>query len=192
MIPDIKTELNIPDLWFDFYARFLPGILFISALYFLWPGDPNIPSGWLLVLLALAGYCCGLLVQPISSEIVGLIHSGIARIATGDNDYVRKQRHHDPLRILSKMHGETTFFVQCFVLGIVLLMLQKTSLLQLKGIDKTIAATWLFLMFALVMAVDVAWRRVRRAHLLKKLAEELGKREGGQQTAAGDTDRQCT
>jgi hypothetical protein len=173
MSPEITTELKIPDLWFDFYARFLPGTLFVSAVYLLYPGHATIPSGWLIAILALAGYCIGLLVQPISSEVVGLLHGVISMAATGDWDFVRKQKHLDPLRILSKMHGETTFFVQCFVLSIMLLILQKMSSFHLESTPKTINATVLFLIFAIVMAADFAWRRVRRAKSLKKIAEVL-------------------
>jgi len=170
MSTDIKTELKIPDLWFDFYARFLPGTLFVAAVYMLWPGDANVPSGLWAAILALGGYCVGLMVQPLSSELTGLVHNLIAWLVTRDKYYVLKQEHLDPLRILSKMHGEATFFVQCFFLGIALLILQKTPSFQLESTGKTVIATFIFFIFALAMAVDVAWRRVRRAKFLSELA----------------------
>jgi hypothetical protein len=166
MDPKIITELKIPDLWYDFYARFLPGTLFVASLYILWPGDASIPSGWMGAIIAFGGYIAGLLLQPLSSELTGLLHDLMAHLVTGDKYYVRKQKHLDPRRILSKMHGETTFFVQCFIMSSVLIILQMISSLNLESSTGTIIANIFFIVYVLLMAVDMAWRRVRRAKLL--------------------------
>lgn len=41
---ELKAELNIPDLWFDFYARFLPGTTFVIIVRFFLLGYKNIPA----------------------------------------------------------------------------------------------------------------------------------------------------
>jgi len=167
-VPEITTELKIPDLWYDLYARFLPGLLFASALYLLSRGSAFLPTGWSLAALGIAGYCAGLFINPISSEIVGLLHGVISKSAVGDWDFVRKQNDFDPLRILSKMHGETTFFVQCSLLSVVLLVVQKESLFHVVSTRETVELNEVFAIIAFLMAVDVSWRRMRRAHFLAK------------------------
>lgn len=190
MTTQLNADLKIPDLWFDFYARFLPGTIFVAALYILWPGDLSIPSGWLAAILALGAFIVGLLIQPLSSELTGILHSVMAWMVTGERYYVRKRGRLDPLRILSKMHGETTFFVQCFFLSAIMLTLQKIPSFHLESTGNTVTANVLFLPFALVMAVDVSWRRVRRAQLLNEDArrETATHPESGQQADAGDAD----
>ena len=32
MAAEINTELKIPDIWYDFYSSFQPGVLFIAYL----------------------------------------------------------------------------------------------------------------------------------------------------------------
>jgi len=171
MSANINADLKIPDLWYDFYARFLPGVLFVAALYILWPGSLSMPSGWSVSILAFAGYIAGLTVQPISSEITGLFHGNIAQRVTGDKDYVYRQNHLDPIRILSKMHGETTFFIQCTILGILFLILQNIPAIQLKRNHVTVVINVIVIIFASLMAADTAWRRVKRAKRLAEFAE---------------------
>ena len=110
------------------------------------------------------------MVQPISSEITGLLHDGIARLVTGDKHYVHRQKHLDPRRILSKMHGETTFFVQSAILGLLVLVLQHIRILRLERNGATVTANIVVIIFAFVMATDMAWRCVRRAKRLAELA----------------------
>ena len=181
MGPSIQTELHIPELWFDFYARFLPGTAFVAfAKAVIWK-DVSLPTVRELLIIAFAGYSCGLVVQPVSSRLTVLLEDRV--VPPGQKPpghlYVRalqeRLRRESRLRqsmILSKMHGETTFFVQLFVLGSVLLALQlftapKSPLLIGLNIACLVA-------FPLA-AFEVANRRVRRADDISTIDNSLGK-----------------
>jgi peptidoglycan/LPS O-acetylase OafA/YrhL len=157
---DLKAELKIPDLWYDFYARLLPGVLFIAALYILWPGTPSWPTASQTVILVATGYVCALVSQPLASELTWFIHwlvagrkphyvEGIARILSPRE-----------ARILDKMHGEVTFFTQSFVLSIVLWVSQ---LVPRFGLEQERCPTIVAAVVFLLLAVLAASRRKRRA-----------------------------
>ncbi len=162
-MPDIKTELKIPDLWYDFYARFLPGTAFVAVLYILWPGTSLsswAPTASQTMILAVAGYVCAFVSQPVSSVVTGWIH---LFVAGGKDCYVKriaeKLKPHEG-KILSKMHGETTFFTQCFFLSLALWIMQlvpRFKLVQEQCL--TIGAAIAFLALAFL----VAYRRRKRA-----------------------------
>jgi hypothetical protein len=80
----IKTELNIPDLWYDFYARLLPGAAFVTALWLIFQKD--LPDWKEIVLLAFASYFCGLIAQPIASRITVWIEYLIELLRKQDKD----------------------------------------------------------------------------------------------------------
>ena len=169
MNTNVQTELKIPDLWFDFYARFLPGAAFVASLYFL-RGGQSVPAGLHVALLALAGYVCGLVIQPASSEITELLECWVAKIRTGDPFYVFRVAESDPRMILPKMHGETTFFVQSSVLAAILFSMQLVP--AFFGFD--CSRTWPKVTLAVALGlflggVEVACRRVRRARRIKEL-----------------------
>jgi len=122
----VSMNLDIPDLWFDFYARFLPGITFITILRIFFFGLTNPPNAWDVAVIVVAGYISALLIQPISSLIV----NNFEKIAQNIKDKANKkdkvriiiyklgEKSHEAL-ILEKMHGEIHFFLQ---LGIFLLI----------------------------------------------------------------------
>jgi hypothetical protein len=167
MSANLNAELKVPDLWYDFYARFLPGALFVAIIYVLWPGRLTTPSGGEVAVLALASLIAGLVAQPVSSEITGEIHRRIALRVVHDEDYIDKQKPLDPRRILGKMHAETTFFIQCAVLGFVLLLLQ--LFVTLESNWRTILCNLIAVVVFLVLGGDMSWRRVRRAQRLERV-----------------------
>src|SRR5262245_17290860 len=121
---EIKTELKIPDLWYDFYARLLPGAAFVAAIYILWPGPLSWPEPFQAVILVAVGYVSALVSQPIASPLSHLIHWLVARRKAYYVESVAKKLNPREASILDKMHGEVTFFTQCFVLTLVLLIAQ--------------------------------------------------------------------
>jgi hypothetical protein len=171
---DIKVELNIPDLWYDFYARLLPGAIFVAAIYFLWPDAPSWPTALQTVMLLAAGYVSALVSQPVASEltwgiewlVAGMKHLYVERIAQNVTPHESQ--------ILSKMHSEVTFFTQCIVLSIALWVLlwvfQLVPRFQLKqewGL--TIAAVFAFV----GLAALTAFRRKRRADRMQELHSKI-------------------
>ncbi|MBI4810369.1 MAG: hypothetical protein HY800_02795 [Ignavibacteriales bacterium] len=171
MSAEIKTELKIPDLWYDFYSRFLPGVIFVSGLRTLYYNIctfPNLPE--VLVLLG-AAYIAGLLTQPLSSQIIRFVHY-LARKLAKINDplyikriQIRLGQESRPTLILSKMHGEVAFFVQAMTLMAVLSII---LWLDSKG-------SWLWIIVIPLLfacALEVSYRRIKRAGEYTQLSEE--------------------
>jgi uncharacterized protein involved in cysteine biosynthesis len=158
-------DLKVPDLWYDVYARLLPGTAFVGAAYYLFSTTPKTPD-WIGMLIALlCGYFFGLVAQPASSRITGWLHYIVAKAHGKDRLYVemiRKELDDRQSMILSKMHGETTFFVQCTVLGSILLLI-RLFYPQVHGTAKEYALHVCLCLLFLIEAVEVADRRFRRA-----------------------------
>ena len=125
-----------------------------------------------MIIFFFAGYFCGLIIQPISSELIALIEFLIEIIMARDKKdqlYIRKVqdrigRTSNESMVLSKMHGEAVFFVQLFFLGLLFLgikYLHDSAELS----NKTSIECWIiiFVVFCIAAAVAVAFRRFRRA-----------------------------
>jgi hypothetical protein len=168
MAAEIKTQLNIPDLWYDFYSRFLPGTLFIAGLRILFLGNLSIPSLPEVLLLLGAAYITGLLSQPISSRIIGGVHWLSRKLAKIDDPlYVKgvqmrlgsKSR---PTMILSKMHGEVAFFVQLMLLSLILLGILYYN-------SKAVWYSFSVPILPFIFAIEVSHRRIQRAKEYDKI-----------------------
>ena len=169
----IRTELRIPDLWYDFYARFLPGSAFIAALYLLLNAPIESPTWTELLLLAFAGYFSGLMVQPISSRVTGFLHLGIAKLHKKDKNYVNQvasKLKPNEKAILDKMHGETTCFVQLAMLtGILVYVTNFLPLPKCFAFHK-VSLLWFILSGVfLIFAAEISDRRIRRAEKHKNI-----------------------
>ncbi len=174
MTTGLSTELRIPDLWYDFYSRLVPGAAFVAAVYILRPGAAPWPSTLQAVLLGIAGYFVAMVTQPLSSLVTGRIHDRVANKSVKDRLYVRRvARKVEPnqQQILDKMHGETTLFVQLSVFS--LLLTGHQILVAHDG-----PAWWWFVVAGIVFlfeAFEVARRRVKRAQdLLAVLSSTTG------------------
>ena len=168
---EIKTELKIPDLWYDFYARLLPGGVFVAAIYVLWPGTPSWPTPLQTVLLLAVGYVSALVSQPLSSPLSHFIHWLVAGRKHHHVEIIGKSLNPHEASILAKMHGEVTFFTQSFVLALVLLI---TQMVPRFGLERELCLTFIAAIVFLVLAVITAIRRKWRAD--RDLA--LSKNEG--------------
>lgn len=165
MSTSIEAKLNIPDLWYDFYARFLPGLAFVAALYYFLIDVPKMPDGNMIIVGIFAGYLTGLITQPISSRLAGWIHRIVASVHHEDPlyvDYAKKQFDNRHSMIISKMHGETVFFIQCAILCIFFLSTQiyfkSVSILSNSSI-LTIICSIIFIL----ESIEIADRRFLRA-----------------------------
>ena len=55
MSPSIQTELKIPDLWYDFYTRLIPGTAFIASTRILFLNSCKLPIHWqIFIIISLA------------------------------------------------------------------------------------------------------------------------------------------
>jgi len=160
------AELKIPDLWFDLYARLLPGTLFVAFIRVVVKEIITIPTIIELVLMIFFGFLCALVIQPFSS----IITSKIQKFAEWkhdqkmEKDTVRKiqykiGRDSRDSMIISKMHAEVTFFVQIALFVIISLFYQL--------IFDEVIYSWLFYIITCIFFVFesylVAKRRLLRA-----------------------------
>jgi hypothetical protein len=157
-----KADLRIPDLWFDFYARLLPGCAFVATIYILAGcGRTGWPSATAAVILAAAGYFSASVTQPITSLATRALHAwaapgkinkekkwGFNERATYVLELKQGLSRHEG-EILSKMHGETTFFAQCGVLSGVLAVLMRFGPPSLSAYSWLLAAGAAVLFFLL-------------------------------------------
>lgn len=153
----VKSELRIPDLWFDFYARLLPGTFFVALMRVCVFDKRTIPEGIEILVLLAVGYFVGLFFAPIASWVIGKIEAnvGVNELATKDIErwlkedrrldekqrkdprvFVEKvqyalERESNQAVILDKMHGECTFFVQTALLSGVFSVVSGIQLLGL-------------------------------------------------------------
>jgi len=123
MSPDI--QIRIPNLWYDFYARLLPGSAFIAVVRTFLLNQQSVPSFPEMAVILATGYFVAMLTQPAASRIT----HGLQRLAE------KVKRIEDPLfvrrvqgrlgtetgeaRILDKMHGEVACFAQVAILALV-------------------------------------------------------------------------
>ncbi|MBI3193993.1 MAG: hypothetical protein HYZ34_05915 [Ignavibacteriae bacterium] len=170
---EIKSELKIPDLWYDFYARIIPGTAFTACVRVGILGYVNTPSFEEMVILVAIGYFVALLTQPISSRITKIIEDVMLTLAKRPKEFFRTVQKSlgnssRQVLILSKMHSEATFFIQLSNLSLVYLALEK-----LHGAPRistgygTVIATLIFALFAF----EVTGRRIRRANDYDKVYE---------------------
>jgi hypothetical protein len=126
-IPDLK----VPDLWYDAYARLMPGALFVGLTRALVLQKPDVPSATEVAILAGLGYVVAFMSQPFASILARVTknwaeNKGSQKYGAG---YVREvQARIGPksqeAAILNKMQGEIMAFCQFVVLGIVFMTLQ--------------------------------------------------------------------
>ncbi len=166
-------DLKVPDPWYDVYARLLPGTAFVSALYYLFSTAPKMPNSIGVLVALFCGYFSGMVAQPASSEITRFIHYIVAKIHRKDRLYVeiiKKELDERQSMILSKMHGETTFFVQCTVLGILLLLIRLFHP-QVHGTPKAYVLHICLCLLFLIGAGEVVNRRFERARDQKAIKD---------------------
>ncbi|MBI2423915.1 MAG: hypothetical protein HYV27_13875 [Candidatus Hydrogenedentes bacterium] len=163
---NIDATFDIPDIWFDFYARFVPGSAFAAVVYYMRGGDWATISALQASFLAAGGYCCALTTQWASSEITAWITD---RMQQKRGVKIVQDQTLDPKDILGKMHSETTMYIQAFVLGCILFLMhtfpESCGFLPNRTLPWT---TLIFVVVYFIAALDFADRRVRRFKRLNK------------------------
>jgi len=147
MTPNI--DLYIPEIWYDFFVRFLPGAAFVSAirlLFFPIYTVSDYPEFKELVALAIAGYILGLISEPISTLIATPIESlsspltdTLRKIQLLKNRNRSKRRNKRLFRetfLPSKKDAETKFFIQVIVLTIVYIIVRDCMHIYLSPNEK--------------------------------------------------------
>jgi hypothetical protein len=169
MSPDIQANLEIPDIWFDFLARLLPGISFVAIVWLGFLEKPT-PTGLeAIVGLFFAGYIIGLVTSPASSRVAKLIEARVGKLPQGEKDrikFIRKVQSKlgyssRQALLISKMHAEVVFFVQ---LAIYSLLVISVEIYKSISFYPTIAITIALLPIFIVEAFEVASRRFERVN----------------------------
>jgi hypothetical protein len=87
---DVKADLHIPDLWYDFYARILPGSLFVFGLRYYYLSINTLPDLDEVVVLTIVGFVCGLFSQPVASRLTKAVYKIVEkRSGIKDEDFIR-------------------------------------------------------------------------------------------------------
>ena len=109
---------SIPDVWFDWYARLVPGIFGVAIFIFLsGEADPNFPVASLVLFLVFA-YVVGSVIAPPST----LVAKTLDHLIADDSKYTKKKREAKtefdwiPLRNVSKAHSEAVGMLSCGLL----------------------------------------------------------------------------
>ena len=101
-----KLVEKLPDVYFDWYARILPGsyaAVFFSYLSSTWPSEPTFS---VIVMYVLIGYLVGHVLQPISGKIVKTLETTLK-----NEDRYRRAKSNSSvspslLEKISKAHAE--------------------------------------------------------------------------------------
>ena len=181
MSPNIQTELRIPALWFDFYARLLPGTAFIAAVRVFVAGNAAMPSFSEMLFLAFAGYFSGMLSQPLGSRLTRAIERIVGKCKFHDATFVwslerKLGSDSQEAPILAKMHGEVTFFAQLFVLAGFFFLVQLVQALTGDTCWSRPFVTFPVALYFLGGACEVALRRAERAAEVTKDVGSVGRR----------------
>lgn len=165
MNASVNTDLKIPDLWFDFYARILPGSAFVAVAVYYVIGLETSPSALEALLAVFAGYFIAMLTQPFASRMTRRVERFADWLRKLNEDHVLQAQQalgRDTRRalLLSKMHGESTFFVQ-----IALLSLGLYFIAHLVGGSRWWLGYWPIVscLINLGFALEVADRRLMKA-----------------------------
>lgn len=137
MAPEMRTSTRFPDLWFDLWARLMPGVAFVALLRFFVLDHAWLPSIRGLLATLAAGYFIGFLTQPASAWLAVQVQDRLARSKGRDQGagYWRsvcraRGRGDDDSRTLRRMHGEIVAFIQIAVLSLLLLVCAAASQLE--------------------------------------------------------------
>jgi hypothetical protein len=165
MSPDLQTNLEIPDLWYDVYARFLPGTIFTFAIRYFLLDITTIPTGIEIIMYIGAGYISALITQPIASLITDQIDKWILRSKKKEMLFFRQaQKALGPgnqySKIFSKMHGEVTFFIQVALLSILYFLIE---LIFHSDTSYSLLIPWVISFLSFGLSTIVAYRRFKRA-----------------------------
>jgi len=110
-----KVIEGLPDVWFDWYARLVPGALGVAAFAYASGKLNAIPSAGETLSILVLGYLVGHLLQPIVGSLTKAVErwqgkEGIYKRAKQDKNY-----NQDSLEKVSKAHAEANSMLACAV-----------------------------------------------------------------------------
>lgn len=108
-----KVIESLPDVWFDWYARLLPGSLGVVAFAYASGKLNAIPNAGEIVSILMLGYILGHLIQPLA----GFLTKRIEVLHGKEEIYKRakqaKNSNQESLKKASKAHAEANSMLAC-------------------------------------------------------------------------------
>ncbi len=153
MKDEIKSLTDkIPDVWFDWYGRLIPGCIGIIIYISIFRDNYEFLFKNFLKLLFLA-YLIGHIFQPFSSGLINFWMKDISKRKT---------------KIVSKSYAELVGFISILIIALVLLILYiiKNTWLKLYDFLKTD-----YILLILLLILSLITVLLRRKALLRKLSQ---------------------
>jgi len=151
-----KAIDKLPDVWFDWYARLLPGCFGVALHDYLSSSDPGTPKAREVVLLLLFGYGLGHILQPLTGFVIKRIEKRFgneSKYAKGKKDADIKP---SSLGKISKAHAEANSMLS-FGFALLLNMIVSWNSTRLNKWYACIA-----LIYFGLAAVERTWARNRK------------------------------
>lgn len=151
-----KLVDKIPDVYFDWYARLLPGAIAVALYFYVGTATPEISATWLFIYVAVA-YVAGHVIQPLSSLCVG----GIQKLLRSNEAAYEKAKKNTalagPVAKVSKAHAESVGMLStCYLVVVVAFQLSNWGLI-----------VWLLIVYFLLASFERAWARKRKIAALE-------------------------
>jgi hypothetical protein len=157
---------NLPDVYFDWYARLIPGCFGVALYLYLSESIRTAPTGAEVVLFLLFGYGLGHALQPLA----GVLVKRVEKLYPSEDNYKKaKQEDAMPslLRKVSKAHAEANSMLAfSFALLLNIVWFWNSPRLN-KGV------AFVFLFYFALAAVERTWARDRKIKDLGKPDKRL-------------------
>lgn len=169
---DIAAQ--IPDVWFDVYARFIPGFIFFVAAHELIEPVLVQPLSNHVTFTILFSYCIGHVIQPVTSRISRWLeytrYKGKEAIEACREAFPADARES---RLLSKQHAECASFTALSLLSIIFVLLYACR--HGAMLDATIRIAFASILYCAISACSRAKAVGDRANKYLKRATTSGK-----------------
>lgn len=151
-----KSIEQLPDVWFDWYARLIPGCFGVGLYLYFSSNIPAEPTGVELIVFLLSGYALGHILQPIT----GFLVKRVENLYSSERKYAEAKQNLDMrpslLNKVSKAHAEANSML-AFGLALMLNIVWSWNSPKL---DKKVAIV--FLIYFVLAAVERTSARNRK------------------------------
>ena len=119
-----KLAEKIPDIYFDWYARLIPGVIALSYFFYMKPENFKAEGVYIAIYIAIA-YLLGHSIQPMSSFLVEYLQ----KIVNSDEDRYAKAKQNSEYSSItakvSKAYSEAVSMLSTFLLLLVVYLYTK-------------------------------------------------------------------
>ena len=146
---------KLPDIYFDWYARLIPGVIALTIYFYAGNKAPDTSASFLFIYAAIS-YAAGHIVQPLSSLCV----AGLQKLfRCKEDDYIRAKKNAElsgQVSKVSKAHAEAVGMLSTFFLvAAVAISLHNWELI-----------IWGFIIYCFFAAFERTWAQKRKIEAL--------------------------